>query len=211
MTPTIRSIPVEYIKQCIEYREEVVDGVLQGNVYWKHREDMPNNWNGRYAGKKAGSKNNAGYYTIYMKYNGKQFCVRSHNFIWVLCENRYPHDNMVIDHIDRNKINNLKENLRELNQYQNTLNSNPSDNKTSAYKGVRYKYCRKTWEVRASKNKKSISKCAKDEIEAAILYNEEIIKLHGSQFVFLNDISMGYTNKEYPNMPRHYEPEKVAA
>ena len=68
--PNSRSIPVEYIKECFEYREEVVDGVLQGNVYWKYREDRAKEWNTKFVGKKAGNLDSYGYYNTSLRYNG---------------------------------------------------------------------------------------------------------------------------------------------
>ena len=204
-------IPVEYFHESFEYREEFVDGVLQGNVYWKYNENKSSRWNTGHAGKKVGAINDRGYYVTSLRYNGYKCQFKVHTIVWILHENRYPHKNMVMDHIDRNRINNLRKNLREINFYQNSLNSEPSGNKSSMYKGVRYKTHSKTWEMTVTKNQITVSKCNKDEIQAAILYNQEAIKIHGKEFVFLNDISMGYTNQKYPNMPRGWEPEKVAA
>jgi hypothetical protein len=209
--PNSRSIPVEYIKECFEYREEVVDGVLQGNVYWKHRKDMVSTWVEKDSRKKAGTLSGPGYYDISITYNGKECKMRLHIIVWILNKGRYPHDNMVMDHIDRNKLNNTIENLREIYFYQNCLNRGPSDNKSSAYKGVSYNYRCNSWVAAVAKGKETFTKHVKDEIEAALLYNQEAVKLHGSEYVYLNDISNGYTNKEYPNMPRHWVPEKVAA
>jgi hypothetical protein len=208
--PNSKSVPVEYIQQCFEYREEVVDGVLQGNVYWKYREDVPEQWNARFAGKKAGFTNSTGYYTVEVQYNYQRCVMKLHNVIWILHKNRYPHNNMVIDHIDRDKKNNLMDNLRELNSYQNSLNKSPSKNGSSKYKGVRRN--RNAWQTIISKNGSSVfTKYVKDELEAALIYNQEIDKHHDSKYVYHNDISNGYTNNKYPNMPRGWKPEKVAA
>ena len=215
MTPKSRSIPVEYIQKCFEYREEWVDGILQGNVYWKYREDMSVQWNAKYAGKKAGSITSNGYYYVKMIYNKKSCTIKIHNIIWILHENRYPHDNMVIDHIDRNKTNNLLSNLRELFVYQNNLNSGPSNKKPSAYKGVYL--MGNNWQAKVIKRdgdyiaRTVFNKVVEDEIQAALLYNQEVVKHHDIEYVYLNDISNGYTNKEYPNKPRGWTPEKVAA
>lgn len=212
MTPKSKSIPVEYIQKCFEYREEWVDGVLQGNVYWKYREDKPNNWNVRFAGKKAGWLDDKGYYNLKITYNKTPYILKLHNVIFIIHENRYPHDNMVIDHIDRNKTNNIFSNLRESFIYQNNLNSGPSHNKKhSRYKGVGYTFNR--WQVRVYKkdenniNINRFSRLIDDELEAALLYNQEVVKHHDIEYVYLNDISNGYTNKEYPNKPRGWKPE----
>ena len=60
--------------------------------------------------------------------------------------------------------------------------------------------------------KKTPSKCFIDELEAAEYANKLLIENFGDvKNLYLNDISMGYTNKAYPNMPRHWVPKEVAA
>jgi hypothetical protein len=47
-------------------------------------------------------------------------------------------DDMVVDHIDRNKLNNVKSNLRVVTQSKNLHNSGPSKNNTTGFKGVHF-------------------------------------------------------------------------
>ena len=206
MIPKSKSIPVEYIQQCFEYREEWVDGVLQGNVYWKYREDIPKHWNTRYAGKKSGSIDSYGYYRIIIKYNSITANILLHNVVWILNNGVYPSG--IIDHIDRNKTNNLISNLREADAYLNNLNTPSIPNKSSQYKGVSWSKSKSKWLVQYSLNNKVyfVNRFV-NELEAALAYNEAISKIHNTEFAYMNDISMGYTNKEYPNKPRGWKPE----
>lgn len=210
MTLKSRSIPVEFFDQTMEYREEEVDGVLQGNVYWKHREDAPDWWNRRFAGKKIGSKNNKGYYTTIISYNDLRCNMKVHTIVWILNKGCYP-DNM-LDHKDRNKSNNLIENLRLADAHLNNLNTPPHPNKSSQYKRVSFYKAKSKWHVKYRLNNidHHIGYFV-DELEAALAYNEAISKVFNTEYAYMNDISNGYTNKEYPNMPRHWVPEKIAA
>jgi hypothetical protein len=208
--PNSRSIPVEYIKECFEYREECVDGVLQGNLYWRYREDMPKRWNSKMANKKAGSINGQGYYIVEIKYNNMRCVMKLHNVVWILNVGYYPDD--VLDHEDNNRTNNLISNLRKADTYLNNLNIPPFSNKLSQYKGVSYVKDRLKWYVNYSLNyKNNFVGYFDDELEAALAYNEAISKVHNTDFAYFNDISMGYTNKAYPNMPRNWVPEELAA
>jgi hypothetical protein len=200
-----RSIPVEYIQQCFEYREEVIDGVLQGNVYWKYR------WNARRVGKKVGCINDSGYYTTKISYNKMKCNFKLHNIVFILNKNRYPVG--VIDHVDRNKTNNLIDNLEDCSIRDNSNNRGANSNAASHFRGVCFKKSVSKWQTQVSANgEKTPSKYFIDELEAAEYANKLLIENFGDvKNLYQNDISMGYTNKKYPNMPRHYEPEKVAA
>ncbi len=46
---------------------------------------------------------------------------RNHVIVFCLCHGRWPHENKVIDHIDGDKTNNCKENLRELSLQENAF------------------------------------------------------------------------------------------
>ena len=206
MTPNSRSIPVEYIKQCFEYREEWVDGVLQGNIYWKYREDMSVQWNTRFSGKKAGTPDGKGYHHICVTYNGFRCLLKTHTVVWILNHNCYPND--MLDHKDNNRLNNLIKNLRLADAYLNNLNTPPLPNRPSQYKGVSLSKNTPKWRVQYRLNKKTKHVgMFVDELKAALAYNEAISKVHNTEFAYMNDISNGYTNKEYPNKPRGWKPE----
>ena len=78
----------------------------------------------------AGSLNKTNkYYQIRLNY--KNYLV--HRLIFLYHHNYLP---KVIDHIDRNKLNNKIENLREVTHSQNLMNCKSYKNSSSKYKGV---------------------------------------------------------------------------
>lgn len=110
----------------------------------------------------------------------------------------------MIDHRDCNPLNNQKHNLRFATCSQNQMNKKSRENSTSKYKGV-WLYFKKScfikkdktvsskvykyWYSGISYNKKHIFLgMFKDEIKAALAYNEAAKKYHG-EFALLNIIS----------------------
>lgn len=95
----------------------------------------------------------------------------------------------LIDHIDRNPLNNLRSNLREATSSQNNINKAPYAvfKGTSKYKGVS-KTSHGTFRARIKLNRKQINiGHYKTEIEAAIAYNIKAKELFG-EFAYLNQI-----------------------
>ena len=101
-------------------------------------------------------------------------------------------DGMVVDHIDRSRLNNSKSNLRVCTQSQNSKNQSMPKNNTSGYKGVVYdgrpENLKKRWQAQIKSNRKNIKLgrfLTKE--EAAMAYNEAAI-LHFGEFAALNVI-----------------------
>ncbi len=94
----------------------------------------------------------------------------------------------IVDHKDRNTLNNQKNNLRLATDAQNKANTSSRPNSTSRYLGVHWNKANKKWKVEINKNGKNIFigrfSC---EIDAAIAYNEAAKKIHG-EFANLNVI-----------------------
>jgi hypothetical protein len=100
-----------------------------------------------------------------------------------------------VDHIDHNKLNNLKNNLRVISHKDNTryrkafksMNGKPL---TSKYKGVQWNKAQGCWRVvlgsADSKDKKFYGGLFLDEIAAANCYNN-IVKERYGEFAVLND------------------------
>lgn len=71
--------------------------------------------------RKSGNKttvktpNSNGYYIIMIE--GKRYF--EHRLVWLYHYGEFPPNNLVIDHIDRNRMNNKIENLRLLSRYEN--------------------------------------------------------------------------------------------
>ena len=92
-----------------------------------------------------------------------------------------------IDHIDRDPLNNRKENLRFCTQQQNCCNRKVNKGNRSGYKGVEM-VNENSWRVSISaKNKKYYLGTYNDKHDAAMAYNVAAKKLHG-EFAWLNEI-----------------------
>jgi len=62
----------------------------------------------------------------------------------------------LVDHIDRNKLNNQRNNLRYVNSSTNSINSGIYKNNTSGCKNVYWHKNRKAWQVFTQRNRKII-------------------------------------------------------
>lgn len=83
-----------------------------------------------------------------------------------------------IDHINRDKLDNRKENLRECEQCDNSKNTLMGKNNTSGFKGVS-KYNKK-WRARIMVDRKEIRLgIFNSAYDAALAYDEAAIKYHG--------------------------------
>lgn len=97
-------------------------------------------------------------------------------------------DDMSTDHIDGNKLNNRKINLRICSTSQNMGNRGKQKNNTSGYKGVFWSEKAGRWRAQITYKKKAIHIGLFDKpIEAAKAYNEEAVKYFGI-FAKLNEV-----------------------
>lgn len=98
-----------------------------------------------------------------------------------------PNNYNIVDHIDGNSLNNHVNNLRWVNNKQNTLNSKLPISNKSGIKGVWFREDRNTWVATWSINGKSSEKHFKN-IDDAILYREKMVNLHyESEFIRKKD------------------------
>lgn len=101
-----------------------------------------------------------------------------------------------IDHINRNPLDNRRENLRYATHGQNVVNSGPRKTSKSGLKGVQYHPSgglNKPWRAylvykRDGKKYQQFLKRYTTKKEAAVAYNEMAKKIHG-EFAFQNDLS----------------------
>ena len=128
----------------------------------------------------------------YVERRAKGKFIKLHRFIakihhWNVGEN-------VIDHINRDKKDNRKSNLRICTLQQNNFNrKRQSDNATSRYKGVS-KRENGHWRMRVYiDGKPYCDEIYKTEIEAAVAYNRAAVKAYG-EYALLNDIPEEYLN-----------------
>lgn len=91
-----------------------------------------------------------------------------------------------VDHINRNPLDNRKENLRLCTRVQNEMNKPVKKACKSGLKGVRL--VRNSWVARTRVNGKFLHiGCFKTKEDAARAYNEKVKELHGS-FAWLNPV-----------------------
>ncbi|WP_169426548.1 AP2/ERF family transcription factor [Curvibacter lanceolatus] len=93
----------------------------------------------------------------------------------------------LVDHIDGNKLNNLRSNLRIASKGENTCNQMKTSNTSSQFKGVTLLKKNK-WRAQIQINKKRFYLGEHDnEHDAAHAYNKAAIRLHGD-FARLNPV-----------------------
>lgn len=122
--------------------------------------------------------NSCGNFYIKCRYKGKNPSINLHNLI-----TGYK----MVDHKNRDTLDNRLENLRECNCFQNTRNTKTrKDIKYSKYKGVTKSPNRKRWISRIQFNKKRITiGTYNTEKEAAVAYDKKALELFG-EFAYLN-------------------------
>jgi hypothetical protein len=94
-----------------------------GDLYWKHFKER----GFTRSGKKAGAENKGYVWVISKKIGGAR---SAHRIIWEMHNGNIP-DGYVIDHADRNPLNNRIENLRIASRSENAMNSKGKSNKES--------------------------------------------------------------------------------
>ena len=106
----------------------------------------------------------------------------------------YP-KSMMIDHINRDKLDNRKSNLRVCTRLQNNFNRYRQQNNKSGYKGVNWAKKVQKWQALISENRKrhwlgnfgNKNQEAMPYNQAAMAYNKEAMKYHG-EFAVLNNV-----------------------
>lgn len=94
--------------------------------------------------------------------------------------------NMQVDHINGNRLDNRKENLRLCTHQQNQMNKSKQVNNTSGYKGVSLNKGKSKYRARITLNRKEINLGSfKTKEKAALAYNQAAKKYHG-KFANLN-------------------------
>lgn len=112
----------------LELRELFDFNPVTGRLIWKRNDKQTSQWNGRLAGKEAGS-NNKNYWRVHI--GDKQYS--AHRIVWKLAYGSIPNDKQ-IDHINGDGLDNRLENLRLVTNRENQLNRRAD--KGRAYKGV---------------------------------------------------------------------------
>jgi len=90
----------------------------------------------------------------------------------------------LIDHKNRNGLDNRRENLRSANAFGNTRNSPPRKNGSSKFKGVSFHQASQKWVASINPGSLHIG-CFKTEEEAAIAYDDAALVVF-AEFAYLN-------------------------
>lgn len=123
--------------------------------------------------------------------NGKPRVKSMHRIILGLTDPK-----VLTDHIDGNKTNNIKSNLRPCNHSQNACNKPKPGVNMSGYKGVSWQSKTGSWSAKIKINKKDIWIGEFDsKEEAARHYNKAAAKYHG-EFALMNDVVPIFPEKE---------------
>lgn len=141
-----------------------------GHLIWKHQPDQTGQWNGRFAGKAAGTIHK-GY--VRVKLNGKKY--QAHRLVWMLAYGDLPND-VMIDHANGIKDDNRLENLRLVTNQQNQFNRGSDAER--GYKGVYRKDNRWKAEITTPEGRKYLGLFKTPE-QAAIAYDTAARQWHG--------------------------------
>lgn len=124
------------LKERLSYNKDT------GEFFWR---SLPcslenNQWNSKFAGKRAGSyTDNVEYAQIRLQ--NTLYLV--HRLVWLFEKGTWPKG--VIDHIDGNTRNNMIFNLRDVDRITNSRNCHLSKNNTSGFNGVYLQKQNRTW------------------------------------------------------------------
>lgn len=80
-----------------------------------------------------------------------------------------------VDHINRDRLDNRRSNLREVTRTENCMNKGKLENTSSRFKGVSWHSQIKTWRARLG----NFQITTKDEIEAAYIYDQAVLQMFG--------------------------------
>jgi hypothetical protein len=95
-------------------------------------------------------------------------------------------EGMDTDHINHNKLDNRKQNLRISTRAQNKYNMTKNSRNTSGYKGVSWSTVRNKWEVRISHNGKSFFVGRFSSLKNAADAYDNAAKTYHGEFAYLN-------------------------
>lgn len=121
------AITADDLRTALKYDPET------GEFTWRQRDDVRPQWNGRFAGKRAG-------YACVM--HGRPYWIvrfldwpfPAHRLAWLYMTGEWPVD--LVDHADNDGTNNRWANLRAATKAENGWNSRRPATNTSGFKGV---------------------------------------------------------------------------
>jgi hypothetical protein len=118
-------------------------------------------------------------------YKGEEV-IRLHRLI--MLEKGEKIERLLVDHKDRNGLNNIYSNLRIATHSQSSMNRGPRINSSSDYKGVNWHAAQRKWAIRITVKGSTMSLgYTDDENKAARIYNRAAIRFH-KEFACLNEV-----------------------
>lgn len=163
--------PVGYLRECLRYESE------SGKLYWLERplRHFSNRrvfgwWNSTYAGTKAFTAQTKGK-QIFGSVDNEHYL--AHRVIWKLVTGKEPP--AIIDHRDRNSLNNRWENLRAATKSQNNINS-------TVKREVWFDKARNKWQAHIKKNGKRIHLGRYDSEREALLVRKIAAQKYFGEF-----------------------------
>jgi hypothetical protein len=180
-----------YLKECLHYDPET------GIFTWNERPESHfktigsgKAWNTKYANEIAGSRySKTGYTLISINYT----LYYAHRLAFLYVEGYIPENH--VDHIDKNKLNNQWDNLREVSVQCNLQNSHLSSANTSGVTGVYWEVARKKWVAQITISIRNFILGRFDRFEDAVMrrYKEEVenpnwtCSIESSAYKYLKD------------------------
>lgn len=120
--------------------------------------------------------------------NGYAVTYRNHKRVFMHREVVSPATDEEVDHVNGNKLDNQRHNLRTCTRLENMRNQRVSKNNTSGYKGVCWDKRWKKWRAQTYINRKYIQIGGyQTKEEAAHAYNAAVIELFGP-YARLNEV-----------------------
>lgn len=123
--------------------------------------------------------------------NSKGYAIRSHSvdgkeiIVAMHREIMQPPPGLVVDHIDGNRLNNTRANLRVITQQQNLMNRRVFKNNSTGFKGVTFQHGK--WHARIEKDGQAIHLSFHDDLKtAALVYDCAAVLLFGAEYVWRN-------------------------
>jgi hypothetical protein len=168
--------PIEILNSLFDYDPET------GVVRWKNAHYNKSGNCGHAQGAVAGAMSRSGYLVVYMNNpDGSSILRQLHRVVWALAHGCDPGP-MQVDHIDGDKTNNAKANLRLAGHGENRRNARNQKNCTSGVKGVNYRKDSNSWRARIMVDRKSISLGCFQTLEAAKQAIVDARPIHHGQF-----------------------------
>lgn len=164
-------------KECSRVSREMVIDSQAGKVFWKYSNGML---------KEIGTKYNNGY--LHIQINKKK--IQIHRLIYQTYHNLKLKQTDVVDHINRNRLDNRIKNLRLVTQKENTQNVSKQKNTSSKYKGVSLHKQSNKWTAQIMHNLKiTYLGFFDNEEDAARAYNQKAEELNNQGACYsLNEI-----------------------